>query len=380
MLRNQPLASACSVVLGTASLVFASSAFAAAPIVLSSIAGSSTLTINGTNLSGGTAIVSLGGSAALPVQSQTATQLIVTLPGGLAAGTYALSVQIGSSKSNATSTIAMIGAVGPVGPAGPQGPAGPTGATGPTGAVGATGATGPAGPQGIQGVAGPAGPAGPQGAKGDTGAQGVAGPIGPTGPQGPKGDVGDTGAAGATGPQGAAGPQGPVGPPGGPTLMLVDANGNAIGTVYGSGYPYSSGVAVAHIGDERIGVEFSWSNVDQNNQPQGPELRISSPPNGIVVFESSDCTGPAYLDGGWGTYPGATKPSVIYQLGNQHVIYVGATTRETVITYSWLSSYGSDWQSSPTPVCNVDNGSERFVYPVAGQPIVMDWAYPFSVQ
>jgi len=111
----------------------------------SAAAQSPTLTINGTNLSGGTATVTLGSSAPLTVTSQTATKLVVTLPAGLAAGDYTLNLQIGT-KTNSAASVVTIGAVGPAGPAGsagPQGPAGPTGASGATGATGAAGATGP---------------------------------------------------------------------------------------------------------------------------------------------------------------------------------------------------------------------------------------------
>src|SRR5512135_2009472 len=133
-------------------------AHAVAPTILNSSATSSALTVNGTNLSGGTATVLLGASGPLAVTTQTATQLVATLPAGLAPGDYALSVQIGTKAGNTATSFVTIGAIGPTGPAGPQGPVGPQGDAGLPGATGSTGAVGPAG------VTGPVGPQGPAGA------------------------------------------------------------------------------------------------------------------------------------------------------------------------------------------------------------------------
>jgi hypothetical protein len=131
---------------------------AAAPTILNSSATSSALTINGTNLSGGTAMVLLGASGPLAVTAQTAAQIVVSLPAGIAPGDYALSVQIGTKSGNTATSFATIGAIGPAGPAGAQGPAGPQGNAGSPGATGAAGSVGPSGP------AGPTGPQGPAGA------------------------------------------------------------------------------------------------------------------------------------------------------------------------------------------------------------------------
>jgi hypothetical protein len=110
-----------------------------------------------------TPTVTIGGSSALTVSTQTATQIISTVPSGLGAGTYALFVQIGNKANNGTTSVVSIGAVGPQGPQGAQGP---TGATGATRAAGATGAMGPIGP------------IGPMRLKGETGVQGLQGPQG----------------------------------------------------------------------------------------------------------------------------------------------------------------------------------------------------------
>jgi YVTN family beta-propeller protein len=118
--------------LAVALLVFASSSFALSPPAVNntSVSGS-TLIIKGSNLSGGTVVVILGGTQTLAVSNtSTATQINAgPLPSGLL-GTYTLDVQVGS-KNNSTSTFVTIGAVGPQGPAGgtgPQGPQGPAGA------------------------------------------------------------------------------------------------------------------------------------------------------------------------------------------------------------------------------------------------------------
>ncbi len=118
------------------------------PTITSSSTTTTQLTINGSGLSPGAASVLLGSFGPLVVTTQTATQLVVTLPGGLTPGDYVLSVQIGPGKANIDESVVTIGAVGP------GGPTGATGATGPMGAAGAVGATGPTGPQGSKGVLG----------------------------------------------------------------------------------------------------------------------------------------------------------------------------------------------------------------------------------
>jgi hypothetical protein len=380
MTRATRLSIACS--LAIASTFAVTAAQAATPSVASSSSSATTLTINGSNLSGGTATVTLGGTGPLAVQSQSANQLVVALPASLVPGDYTLSVQIGTKGTSSTSSVVTIGAVGPQGPAGPAGAPGPQG---PQGATGAQGAKGDTGPQGAQGAAGPTGAAGPQGPQGDVGATGAQGLQGDAGPQGPKGDAGDQGpqglqgATGPAGPTGAQGPQGPAGPPGGPALSLLDANGVVVGAVYGSGYPYASGVAVAHIGNERIGVEFSWGNVDDYNLPTGPELRIGSLAG--VEFETANCTGQAYLDAAaWGVFPGASKPSVIYQIESQHEIYIGEPTRVPVTINSYLSDTDDNGAHLTMPRCVTAAYGEELAFAVNGAPVVMNWAYPFSVQ
>ena len=111
---------------------------------------SNQLTITGQNFGAVTPSVMLDGPLPLTVVSFTDAMVVATLPPGIAAGSYQLTLT--NLSTNKTGTfIATIGAVGPAGPTGPAGAQGFPGAAGPTGP------TGPAGPQG------PAGPAGPNG-------------------------------------------------------------------------------------------------------------------------------------------------------------------------------------------------------------------------
>jgi hypothetical protein len=193
----------------------------------------------------------------LTLVSDTATQIVASVPAGIAAGTFNVSVT--NSQGNSGTIDITYGATGP------QGPAGPAGAPGPAGPAGATGATGPRGSAGAPGAPGASGAQGPAGTNGvsftflngfdpyatyaadsvvtyngssyiaivpngpnPTGPTpdqnpswspmamaGSAGPAGPAGPQGPIGAPGMTGMMGNPGPSGPAGPAGPQGPTGG---------------------------------------------------------------------------------------------------------------------------------------------------------------------
>lgn len=189
--------------------------------------------------------------AAIAVSSFSDTQIVATLPAGIAAGTFNLTV----TNSSGISTVFDM-TYGAIGPQGPAGPAGPVGVMGPQGPMG------PAGPQGLQGPVGATGPAGANGigfsflngydpyatyaensvvtyngssyiaivANGPSpagptpdlspswsmlAAAGAVGATGPQGPQGPIGPEGPEGLMGNPGPVGPAGPQGPQGPAGG---------------------------------------------------------------------------------------------------------------------------------------------------------------------
>ncbi len=141
------------------------------------------LQIFGSNFSGGTPKVTLGTlSAPLSVTLATANQVDVAMPGGLAPGSYLLTLTIPkkNDKSSGGEDVrsdefwVTIGAMGPAGPQGPAGAAGPMGATGLAGPAGPQGSKGDTGPQGPKGDAGPQGPAGPAGPPGGSGEAGVA--------------------------------------------------------------------------------------------------------------------------------------------------------------------------------------------------------------
>lgn len=135
------------------------------PIIYSVTPTETTLTLRGADLvkKGEAPVIHLGGSTvALEVVSFSPEEVILTLPAGVAPGSYSL--VLGNDEFFFT-----IGAVGPQGPQGLQGPQGIQGPPGPMGATGAPGAKGDAGD------------------KGDTGAKGDKGDMGDTGPPGPPG-------------------------------------------------------------------------------------------------------------------------------------------------------------------------------------------------
>jgi len=160
---------------------------------------SNTVYVDGTNFPANVTVTLNG--AAIAVTSNTATQIIATLPASVASnpGSYLLTVartqrnRHDADDDDATNFVLTVGAVGATGATGPMGPMGPMGFTGPQG---------PQGPQGPTGATGAQGPVGPIGPIGPTGAAGATGPAGPSGPAGP------------VGPQGSVGPQGPAGPAG----------------------------------------------------------------------------------------------------------------------------------------------------------------------
>ena len=153
------------------------------------------------------------GTSELTVTNFSETSITATLPAGIAAGGYLVTVEkrpfhLTAIFEAAIGQIGPVGAQGPAGAAGSAGPIGPMGFPGLAGPAGATGATGPAGVAGADGARGPAGGFGPQGP------MGLPGLPGPVGAQGPAGFTGPQGPAGTTGAPGPAGPTGPIGPVG----------------------------------------------------------------------------------------------------------------------------------------------------------------------
>jgi hypothetical protein len=149
MIRVRILAAAVALTLSTVAPFAIQAASAKDPVVLKSSTTPTTLKIEGENLSPGVASVMLGTFGPLTVVTQTATELVVTLPSGLPPANYVLSVQVGNGSSHLDESIVTIGAVGPTGPAGLQARKdlrGPRVRRGPAGSPGAMGAQGPAGP------------------------------------------------------------------------------------------------------------------------------------------------------------------------------------------------------------------------------------------
>jgi hypothetical protein len=143
MLRtNAPiLVAAAAWLISSAALVHAQT-----PTIVSTTINSTTkqITIIGTDLlpTSGSPVVHLD-RALLTLVSSSSTQILASLPTGLTAGSFRLTVSNGTSTPGVFDS--TYGAVGPQGATGPAGAAGPQGAPGPAGPAGPTGPQGPAG-------------------------------------------------------------------------------------------------------------------------------------------------------------------------------------------------------------------------------------------
>jgi hypothetical protein len=102
---------AIALVASIASTYVVRSANAAVPDILSSTAWTEAncLIINGSNLGAGLAIVSFGSFPQMAVTQQTADRLVVTLPPGIPAGDYILTVQVGDNAIDFDQSIVSIG-------------------------------------------------------------------------------------------------------------------------------------------------------------------------------------------------------------------------------------------------------------------------------
>ena len=112
MLRIRQLASVAVFAVCT---LLAHSAVAAPPLIASASlnATATQVTIKGINFGPGTAIVILA-STSLAIVSQSTTQIVATLPVGLAPGTYILIVQIGNKAGNSDRFAFTFAAAGPL--------------------------------------------------------------------------------------------------------------------------------------------------------------------------------------------------------------------------------------------------------------------------
>jgi hypothetical protein len=133
--------------------------------------------------------------------------------------------------------------------------------------------------QGIPGVTGPQGSAGP---KGDTGPQGSAGP---------KGDTGDTGSQGINGATGSPGARGVAGP----SLRVVDGNGNDMGQFISTGVEEASSTLYYTVFDGNVYwdlalFEFSAPPAGQARTLQNWTGWYENIGNHMLMFSDDQCT------------------------------------------------------------------------------------------
>lgn len=95
--------------------------------------------------------VTLGDFGSLSIVTATDTEIEATLPSGILAGDYLLTVSTGNGQSQNDEYDLTIGAVGPQGPEGPHGQQGPPGADGQDGSPGPAGSPGEDGADGVSG-------------------------------------------------------------------------------------------------------------------------------------------------------------------------------------------------------------------------------------
>jgi hypothetical protein len=128
--------------------LFASAATTANFPVVNSVTvnySSNVVTVNGSGFLPATTAPTVSfNTTKLTLVSDTNTKIVAHLPGGIAAGTFNLTVT--NSETNTFTFDVTYGAAGPEGPAGPNGA---QGAQGPPGPAGPAGPTGPQGPSGV---------------------------------------------------------------------------------------------------------------------------------------------------------------------------------------------------------------------------------------
>src|SRR5438067_4950581 len=103
--------------------------------------GVTSIAISGTNLSaaGATTTATLDSYPNLTLTTVTGTSVVATLPAGVPAGSYLLTLTVTNAKGPVFDEFWItLGTVGPQGPQGPQGLQGPPGVTGPAGPAGST--------------------------------------------------------------------------------------------------------------------------------------------------------------------------------------------------------------------------------------------------
>ena len=128
--------------------LFASAATTANFPVVNSVTvnySSNIVTVNGSGFLPATTAPTVSfNTTKLTLVSDTNTKIVAHLPGGIAAGTFNLTV-----TNSETKTFTFDVTYGAAGPEGPAGPNGAQGAQGPPGPAGPAGPTGPQGPSGV---------------------------------------------------------------------------------------------------------------------------------------------------------------------------------------------------------------------------------------
>jgi hypothetical protein len=166
-----------------------------------------------------------------------------------------------------------------------------------------------------------------------------------------------------------------MGPAGGPALQIIDANGSAVGSVYG-GPTSGSGYALVPINSDRIAVQFNFGDLDVNGQIQGPELTLTS--TGYLAYPLPGCGGTPYIMNSW--VAGATKPSVVYNYGPQFVVYMPMFHPSAqLISIASVLYPGRPDGAHSSPSCLASSG-QGYGYVADSGPMYMSWTYPFSVQ
>ena len=125
---------------------------------------------------------------------------------------------------------------------------------------------------------------------------------GTQGPKGDKGDPGQQGAAGSPGTPGATGPQGPG-------LVVKDANGTLVGFVLSTDCSGTCAAIVARRFAEGVTASFSVNTGGAD---------ISS---GIVLFDSSDCSGTPLLDSASNVLPRLVAPGLFVSDATSLIAY-----------------------------------------------------------
>jgi hypothetical protein len=160
---------------------------------------------------------------------------------------------------------------------------------------------------------------------------------------------------------------------------LYDVHGTVVGSIYGS--PASgTGLVLATLNGERVAIPFGFGNLSGNGQVMGPELTLGT--TGYLAYTAPGCSGNPYIINGW-SYPGATKPSAIYQYGLNYAVYMPRSTAPGPQLVTWASVLYAgppNGGGAPmNPTCYASSG-QGYGYVDMDGPISPSWLYPFSVQ